>query len=415
MASAAAQLSPAPVVEQLAEAMGTGDRERVIKIVKMLIREEQMKQVRSGLEKRKTSVLVDQKRAVDFQNSLMKPYRIDEPIMDLLKYGKLDCYVPSAVCFYLQRDDKSAHAAGEMMRKRLPCYLKNNKCYTDPSPSKKYESAYMDPKKTNVPVAFYCKTPVSLGKDRLGKDRLVDLNVLNVVALDSYIDRKSWGSPSEKNEIEHIFKLIEGATKQEYVRLHKKRLKEKTGGDAEPKREPRWWNLMMTAKSSSQSSEEKEKERERANKILWKQLEGGKCGEDKTEKIRTIYYFTNPHLLKNDEEKVKRASLIKTTADYNEFINSKYDESFDVLSRRKKPIAFKVNAYMAAWSTLSNDLLHEALFVFEWNGASAMGHGAPPSDPPLDPNIEFFNSIGSHSAIAFLAMSIRQKYVGVPP
>jgi len=294
-----------------------------------------------------------------------------------------------------------------MMRKRLPCYLENKKCYTDPTPSKKYESAYMDPKQTNVPVAFYCKTPVSLGKDRL-----VDLNVLNVVALDSYIDRKSWRSPSEKNEIKQIFKLIEGATKQGYVRLHEKRLKEKTGGDAEPKREPRWWNLMMTAKSSSQSSEEKE--RERAKKILWKQLEGRKCGEDKTEKIRTIYYFTNPHLLKNNEEKEKRASLIKTTADYNEFINPKFDD-FDVLSRRKKPIAFKVNAYMAAWSTLSNDLLHEALFVFEWNGASVMGHGAPPSNPPLDPNIEFFNSIGTHSAIAFLSMSIRQKYVGVPP
>lgn len=428
MSSSGAHLEDQEAVTQLAAAMKDGNKDRVIEIVGMLIREDRMERVRSDLKERKKSiVLVDKNRAVDFQNSLMQPYRIGEPIMRLLKYGKLDCYVPSAVCFYLKRDGESFDAAHEMMRKRLPCYLKNIKCYTDPTPSKKYESAYINSKRTNIPVAFYCKTPVSLGEDRLGKDRLVDVNVLNVVALDSYIGRRY-----EKNEIEQILKLIGGAIKQKNDRLHEKILKEKrleeksskeTGGDAEPKREPRWWNIMMAAKNSSQSNEEKEKVI--ANKKLVIQLKDMKCGEDKTKKIKTVYYFTNRHLLKTNEENEKRATLIKTAADNNELFNPEIHEGFfDTerfdITRRQEPIAFKVNAYMGAWNTLSadadrNELLREALFVFEWNGASAMGHGVPDENFSLDPQIQFFNSIGRHSAIAFLAMSIRQPYVGVPP
>lgn len=430
MSSSGAHLEDQEAVTQLAAAMKDGNKDRVIEIVGKLIREDRMERVRSDLKERKKSiVLVDKNRAVDFQNSLMQPYRIGEPIMHLLKYGKLDCYVPSAVCFYLrQRDGKSLDAAHEMMRKRLPCYLKNIKCYTDQTPSKKYETAYIHSKRTNIPVAFYCKTPVSLGEDRL-----VDVNVLNVVAPDSYISDRSY----ENTDIKQILKLIGGAIKQKNDRLHEKILKERrleeksskeTGGDdAEPKRESRWWNL-MAAKNSSQSNEEKEKEKEKviANKKLVIQLKDMKCGEDKTKKIKTIYYFTNRHLLKNNEENEKRARLIKTAAaDNNELFNPKIHEGFfDTehfdITRRPEPIAFKVNAYMGAWSTLSadadrNKLLREALFVFEWNGASAMGHGVPDEDFSSDPQIQFFNSIGRHSAIAFLAMSIRQPYVGVPP
>ena len=417
-------------VTQLAGAMENGNKDIVIKIVGKLIREDRMERVRSALkERKKLIVLVDKNRAVRFQNSLMQPYRIGEPIMRLLRDGKLDCYVPSAVCFYLgQRDGKSLDAAHEMMRKRSPCYLKNIKCYTDPTPSKKYETAYINSKRTKIPVAFYCKTPVSLGEDRLGKDRLVDLNVLNVVALDSYISgRRSY----EKNDIEQILKLIGGAIKQKNDRLHEKILKEKsskeTGGDdAEPKRAS-WWMNLMTANNSSQSNEEKEKEKEKekviANKKLVKQLKDMKCGEDKTNKIKTIYYFTNRHLLKNNQENEKRVRLIKAAADRNELLNPEFHEGLLDAKRfyiNTEPITFKVNAYMGAWSTLSadvdsNELLREALFVFEWDGNSVMGHGVPDGDFSLDSQIQFFNSIGRHSAIAFLAMSIRQPYVGVPP